>query len=138
MPSKHKKEKKTEEHENESERQQRGEEEQSQSSQKTKKKKSSEKKDRAPAKKDTSRYAENPIDGITKPAIKRLSRRSGVKRITLRSVPHFRIIMDKFISELCKHAIASMESGGKNRKTIIPRDIILACKNLGITLLGYN
>lgn len=93
-------------------------------------------KQKRPPRVDTSRYAANPILGMTKAAVKRMARRSGISRMSMKSVDGLREVTKIQIDELTRTALESMRSD--KRSTIIPADIILAAKLTGHNLVGYN
>lgn len=105
-------------------------------SKKKKSKESGEAKEKRKPKPDTTRYADDPIKGITKSAIRRLSRKAAIKRMSLRCVNKLRDVIDIYTSALMKNALESMHAS--KRHTIIPRDIVLSTEILGKTILGYN
>lgn len=76
------------------------------------------------------------IQGITKPAIKRVARRAGVKRVDKDCYEEVRgIIMDK-LEEIIKVAATLMENA--KRKTLMSKDVRAAAEVLGVSLIGFS
>lgn len=78
------------------------------------------------------------IEGVTKPAIRRLARRGGVKRISGEVYVETRKTLSDFLNETIKNAIAYTEHG--RRKTVSATDIVLALKmtTKPMTLYGID
>lgn len=76
------------------------------------------------------------ILGITKPAIRRLARRGGVKRISGDIYGNCRLVMREFLDEVIKDAIIYTEYS--KRKTVMSADVIHALKKRGKTLYGFG
>lgn len=76
------------------------------------------------------------IQGITKPAIRRLARRGGVKRISGLVYDEARKTLKDFINRVLKDVIIYTEHS--RRKTITSMDVIHALKRQGRALFGYG
>jgi len=76
------------------------------------------------------------IFGITKPAIRRLARRGGVKRISNLIYEETRGVIKAFLINIIRDAI--MYTTHANRKTVIAKDIIYALKRQGKTVYGFG
>ena len=76
------------------------------------------------------------IFGITKPAIRRLARRGGVKRISSLIYEETRGVIKAFLTNITRDAI--MYTTHANRKTVIAKDIIYALKRQGKTVYGFG
>lgn len=76
------------------------------------------------------------IQGITKPAIRRLARRGGVKRINNLVYDETRAALKGFLDRVLKDAV--VYTAHANRKTVTTMDVVLALKNQGKTLYGYG
>lgn len=76
------------------------------------------------------------ILGITKPAIRRLARRGGVKRISADIYNETRIVIKNFLENVVKDAITYTEHA--RRKTVLALDVIYALKRQGRSLYGYG
>ena len=74
------------------------------------------------------------IAGITKPAIRRLARRGGVKRISGLVYEETRSVLRDFLEKIIRDAVTYTEHG--RRKTVSPMDIVCALKNNGRNLYG--
>ncbi|KAJ1565381.1 hypothetical protein HK096_003122 [Nowakowskiella sp. JEL0078] len=74
----------------------------------------------------------NNISGITKPAIRRLARRGGVRRISAKVYDKIRESLKIFLEDVLKNAILYTES--RNAKTMVTMDIVYALKRRGNTL----
>ena len=75
------------------------------------------------------------ILGITKPAIRRLARRGGVKRISGTIYEETRNVLKLFLLNVVKDAVTYTEYA--RRKTVTAMDIIYALKRQGRTLYGF-
>jgi histone H4 len=75
------------------------------------------------------------IQGITRPAIRRLARRAGVARISGLVYSETRAVLRVFLGNLIRDAVVYTEYG--NRKTVTTRDVVYALKRQGRTLYGF-
>jgi len=76
------------------------------------------------------------IQGITKPAIRRLARRGGVKRISINVYPVTRDALTSFLGAIIKDAVTYMQYS--KRKTITVDDVCYGLKRNGKTLYGFH
>mmetsp|Transcript_33960 Transcript_33960/g.35263 ORF Transcript_33960/g.35263 Transcript_33960/m.35263 type:complete len:118 (-) Transcript_33960:35-388(-) len=76
------------------------------------------------------------ILGITKPAIRRLARRGGVKRISADIYAETRSILKNFLETIIKDSVTYTEHA--RRKTVSAMDVIYALKRQGKSLYGYG
>jgi histone H3/H4 len=77
------------------------------------------------------------IQGITKPAIRRLARRGGVKRISgLISRWETRGVLKVFLENVVRDAVTYTEHA--RRKTVTAMDVVYALKRQGRTLYGFG
>ena len=76
------------------------------------------------------------IQGITKPAIKRLARRGGVKRLSVGIYDETRSILKQFLTDIIRDSINYTEYS--KRKTVTTMDVIYALKRQGRTLYGFG
>ncbi len=76
------------------------------------------------------------IKGITKPAIRRLARRGGVKRISGLIYDETREVLSKFVKSVIQDSIIYMEHS--RRKTVTVMDIVYALKRQGRALYGFG
>ena len=94
------------------------------------------------------------IQGITKPAIRRLARRGGVKRIsglvyeevmkcpsnifqfTLIDLFQIRAVLRVFLENVMRDAVTYTEHA--KRKTVMATDVVYALKRQGKTLYGFG
>jgi len=77
------------------------------------------------------------IQGVTKPAIRRLARRGGVKRISGLIYKEIRIVLkDHFLFYVMRNA--EIYAQHAKRKTITANDVVYALKRQGINLLGVS
>ncbi len=81
-------------------------------------------------------HVKDPMSGLTKPAIRRLCRRGGVKRISNGIYDESRGVLKQFIDNVVKDALAYCEHA--RRKTVTAMDIIYALKRQGKTLYGFG
>eukprot|EP01017_Pseudomicrothorax_dubius_P021159 TRINITY_DN2286_c0_g1_i1.p1 TRINITY_DN2286_c0_g1~~TRINITY_DN2286_c0_g1_i1.p1 ORF type:complete len:105 (+),score=20.91 TRINITY_DN2286_c0_g1_i1:68-382(+) len=76
------------------------------------------------------------IEGITKPAIRRLARRGGVKRISAFIYDDTRAVLKGFLENVVRDAITYTEHA--RRKTVTAMDVVYALKRQGRTLYGFG
>ena len=76
------------------------------------------------------------IQGITKPAIRRLARRGGVKRISGLMYEETRGVLKTFLENVVKDAVCYSEHA--RRKTVTALDVVYALKRQGKTLYGFG
>jgi histone H4 len=76
------------------------------------------------------------IQGITKPAIRRLARRGGVKRISGLVYEEIRFVLLAFLRTLVNNA--RIYSDHARRNTVTATDVVYALKRMGITLYGFG
>ena len=76
------------------------------------------------------------ILGITKPAIRRLARRGGVKRISGLIYEETRNVLKTFLENVVRDAVTYTEHA--RRKTVTALDFIYALKRQGRALYGFN
>jgi histone H4 len=72
------------------------------------------------------------IQGITKPAIRRLARRGGVKRINGLVYEETRSVLRTFLERVLRDCVTYVEY--RRAKTVTAMDVILALKRQGRTL----
>ncbi|KAG5192860.1 hypothetical protein JKP88DRAFT_156773 [Tribonema minus] len=72
----------------------------------------------------------------TKPGVRRLCRRGGVKRISGLVYEEARIVYRKFLGDVLKDTATMVEFG--KRKTATPMDVVYALKRQGRTLHGFG
>ncbi|WIA17024.1 hypothetical protein OEZ86_014208 [Tetradesmus obliquus] len=75
------------------------------------------------------------IQGITKPAIRRLARRGGVKRISGLIYEETRGVLKVFLENVVRDAVTYTEHA--RRKTVTAMDVVYALKRQGRTLYGF-
>ena len=74
--------------------------------------------------------------GITKPALRRLARRGGVKRISKPVYEEVRNELRLFLEQTLRDACTYCEHA--KRKTVKPIDIVMALKRKGRDLYGFG
>ena len=72
------------------------------------------------------------IQGITKPAIRRLARRGGVKRISGLVYEETRGVLKVFLENVKRKTVTA------KRKTVTAMDVVYALKRQGRTLYGFG
>ena len=82
------------------------------------------------------RQTRDSLSGITKPAIRRLCRRSGVKRISGLIYDEARVVLRTFLEGVIRDAVAYTTHA--RRKTCTASDVIYALKRQGRTLYGFG
>ena len=76
------------------------------------------------------------IQGITKPAIRRLARRGGVKRISGMMYEETRGVLKTFLGNVVLDSVCYTEHA--RRKTVTALDVVYALKRQGKTLYGFG
>ena len=76
------------------------------------------------------------IQGITKPAIRRLARRGGVKRIAGTMYEETRGILKVFLENVIRSTVTYTEHA--RRKTVSAMDVVYGLKHNGRTLYGFD
>ncbi len=76
------------------------------------------------------------VQGITKPAIRRLARRGGVKRISGLIYEECRGVLKVFLENVIRDAVTYTEHA--KRKTVTALDVVYALKRQGRTLYGFG
>ncbi len=76
------------------------------------------------------------IQGITKPAIRRLARRGGVKRISGQIYEETRTVLKTFLDNVIRDAVTYTEHA--RRKTVTAMDVVYALKRQGRTIYGFG
>ncbi|KAE8231697.1 hypothetical protein CF326_g3276 [Tilletia indica] len=76
------------------------------------------------------------INGITKPSIRRLARRGGVKRISFGVYDEARGALQTFLRAVISKSI--IYSDHARRNTVTTLDVIYALKHQGRTLYGHG
>ena len=82
------------------------------------------------------RTTKDVILGITKPAIRRLARRGGVKRISALIYEETRIVLRAFLESVVRDAVVYTEHA--RRKTVTAMDVVYALKRQGRCLYGFG
>ena len=75
------------------------------------------------------------IKGVTKPAVRRLARRGGVKRISGIMYDEVRNILKSFVDGVVRDSVTYSEHA--KRTTITALDVVYALKKRGRMLYGY-
>lgn len=81
------------------------------------------------------------IQGVTKPAIRRIARRGGVKRISGLIYEETRTVLKVFLENVIRDSVTYMESRRKGQnwpKTVTASDVVRAFKRQGRTLYGFG
>ncbi|KAG5192022.1 hypothetical protein JKP88DRAFT_294430 [Tribonema minus] len=76
------------------------------------------------------------IQGITKPAIRRLARRGGVKRISGLIYEETRGVLKMFLAGVIRDAVTYTEHA--RRRTVSSADVVNALKRRGCSLYGFG
>lgn len=76
------------------------------------------------------------IRGITKPTIRRLARRGGVRRISNLVYEEVRCVLKLFLENVILDAVTYTEHD--RRKTVTVMDVIYALKRRGRSLYGFE
>lgn len=84
----------------------------------------------------TSQVLRDNIQGITKPAIRRLARKGGVKRINGLIYEEIRDVLRDFLTHTIQDAVIYTEHG--RRKTVTAMDVVYALKRRGMPIYGFG
>merc|ERR1712110_892379 len=84
----------------------------------------------------TKKAVRSTIMGITKPAIRRLARRGGVKRISSYIYEETRSVLRGFLENVIRDSVTYTEHA--RRKTVTALDVVYALKRQGRTLYGFG
>ena len=84
----------------------------------------------------TKKSIKETIMGITKPAIRRLARRGGVKRISSLIYEETRSVLRTFLENVIRDSVTYTEHA--KRKTVTALDVVYALKRQGRTLYGFG
>jgi histone H4 len=84
----------------------------------------------------TKKNLKETILGITKPAIRRLARRGGVKRISSLIYEETRNVLRGFLENVVRDSVTYTEHA--KRKTVTALDVVYALKRQGRTLYGFG
>ncbi|KAI8916671.1 hypothetical protein PhCBS80983_g04280 [Powellomyces hirtus] len=76
------------------------------------------------------------LTGITQPAIRRLARRGGVKRISHGIYDEVRSVLKTFLTSVLHDTVAYTEY--RKAKTVNAMDVVYALKRQGRTLYGFD
>jgi histone H4 len=76
------------------------------------------------------------IQGITKPAIRRLARRGGVKRISGLIYDESRNVLKTMLDHVVQDAVTYTEHA--RRKTVTALDVVYSLKRQGRTIYGFG
>lgn len=76
------------------------------------------------------------IDGITKPSLRRLARRGGVKRISGETYEDVRVALKQFLTKVVTDAAKYTEHARRN--TVTAMDVLCALKRHGRHLYGFE
>ena len=91
---------------------------------------------KAGAKRHQTKQIKETILGITKPAIRRLARRGGVKRISSLVYDETRVVLRSFLENVIRDSVTYTEHA--KRKTVTALDVVYALKRQGRTLYGFG
>ncbi|EFA79069.1 hypothetical protein PPL_08539 [Heterostelium album PN500] len=73
---------------------------------------------------------------ITKPAVRRLARRGGVKRISFPIYDEVHNVLRQFLEKVIRDSVAYGEHA--DRRTLTTMDVVYALKKQGRTLYGFH
>ena len=84
----------------------------------------------------TKKSLKESIMGVTRPAIRRLARRGGVKRISSHIYEEGRTVLRSFLENIIRDSVTYTEHG--KRKTVTAMDVVFALKRQGRSLYGFG
>lgn len=81
------------------------------------------------------RYRDN-ILSVTKPAIRRMARRGGIKRISSMMYDESRFVLKEFLTEVMRATVVHTDHA--NRRTVTAKDVVRAMNSRGRTIYGFD
>lgn len=81
------------------------------------------------------RRQQQATDKISKPSLRRLARRGGVKRLGAAVYPEMSTIAKLYLEEVLRYSVTYANHA--KRKTVSCNDVLYALKRLGIKFIGY-
>lgn len=81
------------------------------------------------------RRQQQATDKISKPSLRRLARRGGVKRLGAAVYPEMCSVAKLYLEEVLRLSVTYANHA--KRKTVICADVLYALKRLGIRFIGY-
>ena len=88
------------------------------------------------AKRQAKKAIRETILGVTKPAIRRLARRGGVKRISALIYDEARTVLKNFLENVIRDSVTYCKHA--KRKTVTALDVVYALKRQGRTLYDFG
>ncbi len=88
------------------------------------------------AKRQSKKSLKETILGITKPAIHRLARRGGIKRISFLIYEETRNVLRSFLDNVVRDSVTYTEHA--TRKTVTALNVVYTLKRQGRTLFGFD
>ena len=79
---------------------------------------------------------EEGLNAITRPSLRRLARRGGVKRISSDVYGELRVAMKDFLEKVVRDSVVYCEHA--KRKTVTTKDVIYALKRSNRNIYGFN
>ncbi len=76
------------------------------------------------------------VRGVTQPAIRRLARRAGIKRVSGLLYTEVRGVLRSFVENVVRDSIAFTECA--RRKSVQPSDVVHALRRRGKAIYGYG
>jgi histone H4 len=76
------------------------------------------------------------LEGISRPAIRRLARRGGIKRLSGLVYEETREVLKDFMTNVIRDAISYTEHA--RRRTVTANDVVMALRRRGRTLYGFG
>ncbi|EJP65753.1 histone H4 [Beauveria bassiana ARSEF 2860] len=76
------------------------------------------------------------IKGITRPAIRRLARRGGVKRMSGTIYDETRKVIKEHLTQILRNCCIYVEY--RNAKTVTVHDVLFSLRKMGRTLYGFD
>lgn len=81
------------------------------------------------------RYRDN-ILSVTKPSIRRLARRGGIKRISSMMYDESRFVLKEFLTDVMRATVVHTDHA--NRRTVTAKDVVRAMSSRGRTIYGFD
>lgn len=81
------------------------------------------------------RRQQQATDKISKPSLRRLARRGGVKRLGAAVYPEMSTIAKLYLEEVLRYSVTYANHA--KRKTVSCSDVLYALKRLGVKFIGY-
>lgn len=78
------------------------------------------------------------IKVVSQPAVRRLARRGGVKRMSKEVYSETQNVAKEFLTKVLEKSCIYMEDRNQSAKTLNPGDVVRALNNMGVPMYGFG